>query len=77
MAQPQVARVPCPQCNASYNSERELHDHMQTAHREFGAERSSSQPVGKVEKGQCAPLDLNPNQRGKQWYILQPRDWTW
>ena len=35
MAQPQVARITCSQCNGWYDSERELWDHMQTAHRRF------------------------------------------
>ena len=38
MAQPQVARITCLQCNAWYNSERELRDHMRTVHREFNSE---------------------------------------
>lgn len=33
MAQPQVARIVCDECNAWYDSERELQDHMQTVHR--------------------------------------------
>jgi len=40
MAQPQMARITCNLCNAWYNSERELRDHMQTAHRKFGSEQS-------------------------------------
>ena len=35
MAQPQLGRITCSQCNGWYNSERELRDHMQTAHRRF------------------------------------------
>ena len=42
MAQPQMARIVCPQCNASYNSERELRAHMQMAHRLFVSEQGSS-----------------------------------
>jgi len=42
MAQAEMARITCSQCNASYNSERELHDHKKTAHREFGSEQASS-----------------------------------
>ena len=30
MAQPQMARITCSECNAWYNSERELRDHMQS-----------------------------------------------
>ena len=33
MAQPQMARITCSQCNGWYNSESELRDHMQTVHR--------------------------------------------
>jgi hypothetical protein len=46
MAQPQAARITCNQCNAWYNSESELRDHMRTAHRKFGSEQSSSQEGG-------------------------------
>jgi len=42
MAQAEMARITCRQCNALYNSERELHDHKKTAHREFGSEQDSS-----------------------------------
>lgn len=35
MAQPQMARITCGQCNGWYNSVRELRAHMQTAHRRF------------------------------------------
>ena len=40
MAQPQMARIACSQCNAWYSSDRELRDHMQTAHRTFVVENS-------------------------------------
>ena len=43
MAQPQMARITCSQCNAWYNSERELRDHMQTAHRRSVSEQSTLQ----------------------------------
>jgi len=33
MAQPQMGRITCSQCNGWYNSESELRDHMQTVHR--------------------------------------------
>jgi hypothetical protein len=42
MAQAEMARITCSQCDALYNSERELHDHKKTAHREFGSEQGSS-----------------------------------
>jgi hypothetical protein len=40
MAQPQMAPTTCNQCKAWYNSERELRDHMRTAHRWVGSEQS-------------------------------------
>ena len=39
MAQPQLGRITCGQCNGWYNSERELRDHMQVAHRAFVSEQ--------------------------------------
>ena len=46
MAQPQVARITCSECNSWYASERELWDHMQTAHRKFVSEQSTFQHGG-------------------------------
>jgi hypothetical protein len=46
MAQPQVARITCSQCDGWYDSERELRDHMQAAHRRFDSEQSTFQPGG-------------------------------
>ena len=43
MAQPQVARITCSECNGWYNSERELRDHMQTFHRRFVSDQSTFQ----------------------------------
>ena len=42
MAQPQMARITCSQCDGWYGSERELRDHMQAAHRRFDSEQGSS-----------------------------------
>jgi hypothetical protein len=53
MAQPQMARITCSQCNAWYNSERELRDHMHTAHRQAVAEQSwplSSHQADSIEQ---------------------------
>ena len=41
MAQPQAARITCSQCNGWFDSERELRDHMQVAHRRFVSEQST------------------------------------
>jgi len=46
MAQPQMGRITCSRCNAWYNSERELREHMKTAHREGRSEQGSSQRDG-------------------------------
>ena len=46
MAQPQMARITCRQCDGWYNSESELRDHMQAAHRRFAGEQSTRQPIG-------------------------------
>src|SRR5271169_1953560 len=46
MAQPQAARITCAQCNSWYNSESELRDHIQSAHRRFAPEQSNFQHGG-------------------------------
>jgi len=46
MAQAQVARITTSQCNGRYDSERELRDHMQTAHRGVVSEQSTLQHDG-------------------------------
>jgi hypothetical protein len=38
-----MAQTTCSRCSAQYNSERELRDHLGTAHRKFGPEQSSSE----------------------------------
>ena len=43
MAHPQEARISCHECNSWYNSERELYEHMQTAHRRCVSEQSTFQ----------------------------------
>jgi len=45
MAQQQMARI-CKQCEGWYDSERELRDHMQAAHRRFASEQSTFQRGG-------------------------------
>ena len=46
MAQPQMARTTCSQCNGWYNSESELRKHMQATHRRFVSEQSTLQHGG-------------------------------
>ncbi len=46
MAQPQLARITCSQCNGFYDSEHELRDHMQAVHRRFVSEQSTLQHGG-------------------------------
>jgi len=50
MAQPQVARITCSQCNGWYNSESELRDHIQSAHRRFISEQSPPRYGGTKEE---------------------------
>lgn len=66
MAQPQVARITCSLCNGFYNSERELLDHMQTAHRRSVPEQNAFQ-------NDCTQPDTLKNQRGpskQEWAKL-------
>ena|SRR5271167_17736 len=46
MAQAQPARITCSHCNGWFDSERELRDHMQAAHRRFVSEQSTFQHGG-------------------------------
>ena len=46
MAQPGMARITCSECNAWYNTERELDDHKKMAHRKFGSDEGNSQHGG-------------------------------
>ena len=41
MARPQPARITCPECKGWYNSDSELRDHMQAAHRRCVSEPST------------------------------------
>src|ERR1700733_14629354 len=50
MPQPRMARMTCSECNAWYNSERELLDHKKIAHRQFSLEQSSFQPGGGADR---------------------------
>ena len=69
MAKSQVARITCSLCNGWYNSESELHDHTQTAHR-----RSVSEP-STIQNGGIQP-DSSKNQLGtsnEEWANLSVR----
>jgi hypothetical protein len=46
MAKAQEARITCSQCNGWYDSERELRDHMQAAHRRSVSDQSTFQHGG-------------------------------
>jgi hypothetical protein len=39
-----MAQTTCSRCIAQYNSERELLDHLRTAHRKFDPEQTSYEP---------------------------------
>ena len=55
MAQPEPARITCNQCNAWYNSETELRDHMRTAHRVFVSEQSSQEAETQPDSSTIKP----------------------
>jgi hypothetical protein len=42
-----MTQTTCSECNAQYNSERELRDHLGTAHRKFALTQSSFTPSDK------------------------------
>jgi hypothetical protein len=44
-----MTETSCKRCNAYYNSESELRDHMQAAHRIFGSESSAQPTVAKLD----------------------------
>jgi hypothetical protein len=44
MAQPQPARITCTECNGWYVTERDLRDHMRTAHRRFVSDDGGPHP---------------------------------
>jgi len=50
----------CSQCNAWYNSEHELNDHLETVHRMFGLKQSSSEP-GNAESEETVPVVDKPD----------------
>jgi hypothetical protein len=51
MAHPQEARISCRECNSWYNSERELCEHMQTAHRRCDSGQSTFKHGGTPPDG--------------------------
>ena len=57
MAQPQMARITCSECNSSYASERELWDHVQEVHRRSVSEQSTFQRGG-TSKEEWADLSV-------------------
>lgn len=55
----QMAETTCNQCDARYNSERELRDHLGAAHRQFSSEQSqsSSEPADTRSEASAAPVN--------------------
>jgi hypothetical protein len=47
----------CRQCNAWYDSERELQDHLATAHHKFGSEQSSPELRNTPSEVEASPED--------------------
>jgi len=58
MAQPQMARITCSECNSWYASERELWDHVQEVHRRSVSEQSTFQRGG-TSKQEWADLSVH------------------
>jgi hypothetical protein len=55
----QMAQTTCSECKAQYKSERELRDHLATAHRKFGSAQNSFTPRNK-RAGASAVLASRP-----------------
>ncbi len=75
MAQPQMARITCIQCNAWYNTERELRDHMQTAHRQPGTEHTpppSSVTADRMTQGEHNAGIDKPRERAPEGSGAKP-----
>ena len=66
MAQPQVARITCSQCNGWYNSESELRDHMQSFHRRFVSEQGTFQQGGTKPDS----FEIQPRMSKEEWAKL-------
>jgi hypothetical protein len=58
MAQPQVARITCRECDSFYASESELWDHVQEVHRRSVPEESTFQRGG-ISKEEWANLSVH------------------
>lgn len=52
-----MAQTTCSECNAHYNSERELREHLGAVHRGFGSEQSSSQPSSTESELPAVPAE--------------------
>jgi hypothetical protein len=51
-----MTQTTCNQCDAHYNSERELRDHLGTVHRKFSYEQSTSEPSETESGVSAAPV---------------------
>jgi len=56
-----MAQTTCSECSARYSLERELHDHLVTAHRKFGTAQSSFAPRDKKTGVSAALANQPPN----------------
>src|ERR1700732_3994995 len=66
MAQPQVARITCSQCNGWDNSESELRDHMRTVHRRFVSDQNTLQNASRKKES----LENRPGASKEEWASL-------
>jgi hypothetical protein len=61
MAQAQAARITCRVCDGWYDSEQDLREHMQAAHRRFTPEPSDPQYAG-TQPQNVKPEPSTPNE---------------
>ncbi len=66
MAKPQEVRITCSLCNGWCNSESELRDHMQSAHRRFISEQST------LSQGDAQPdrFEIQSRMSREEWAKL-------
>lgn len=69
MAQPHVSTITCSQCNGCYGSERQLWEHMQTAHRRSFSEQSTFKHSGSQPD---SSKDI-PSASKEKWAELSPQ----
>ncbi len=73
MPKAQAALITCIECNGLYDTERELRDHMQAAHRRFVSEPSTSQHVATQPESLENQLGTSKEEWAKLSVVLRNR----